>query len=109
MSGSTGNSGYTGNTGYTFSMAIGWIFLIGGVVFMVFLDDNRFLFGIPYLLLGLLIVGGMWSGRRRRRAREAAEAAAEAQAAERARVPDGSLDDGAVGRTGLADAPADRP
>lgn len=61
-------------TGFIFSYTIGLIFLVGGILFILFLDDNRFLFGIPYLVLGLLIVVGMHSGRRRRRAREAREA-----------------------------------
>lgn len=74
------------STGFVFSLAIGFIFLIGGIAFMLFLDEHRFLFGIPYTLLGLLIVVGMLDGRRRRRvreAREAAEAAEQAQLAER--------------------------
>jgi hypothetical protein len=62
------------NTGFVFSYAIGLIFLIGGLLFMVALDDNRFLFGIPYFVLGLLIVVGLHMGRRRRRAQEAREA-----------------------------------
>ena len=36
------------NTGYVFSYAIGLIFLAGGILFMVMLDENRFLFGVPY-------------------------------------------------------------
>ncbi len=74
------------STGFVFSLAIGFIFLVGGIAFMLFLDEHRFLFGIPYTLLGLLIVVGMLDGRRRRRvreAREAAEAAEQAQLAER--------------------------
>ncbi|MCB0881191.1 MAG: hypothetical protein KDC33_03100 [Thermoleophilia bacterium] len=74
-------SDYSGNTGFLFALIIGWIFLIGGIVFMVFLDDNRFLFGVPYALLGLVIVVGMIDGRRRRVARERREEA-EARAAE---------------------------
>lgn len=66
------------NTGVLFSYAIGWIFLLGGILFMVALDENRFLFGITYTLMGVVIVGGMYSGRKRRKRREAAEAAAEA-------------------------------
>lgn len=62
-------------TGFIFSYAIGLIFLVGGVLFMIFLDDNRLLFGIPYVVLGLVIVVGMTSGRRKRKAREAREAA----------------------------------
>jgi|GEM_PF-651545 len=65
-------------TGLIFSYAIGLIFLVGGVLFMVFLDENRFLFGIPYTLMGVLIVYGMYSGRRRRIARERREAELEA-------------------------------
>ncbi len=72
----------SGNTGYVFSLAIGFIFLIGGIAFMLFLDEHRFLFGIPYTLLGLLIVVGMLDGRRRRRVREAREAAEQAEQAE---------------------------
>jgi hypothetical protein len=71
-------------TGVIFSYAIGLIFLIGGIVFMLFLEDNRFLFGVPYTLMGVAIVGGMYSGRKRRRRREAEAAALDA--AERART-----------------------
>ncbi len=71
-------------TGVIFSYAIGLIFLLGGIVFMVFLDDNRFLFGVPYTVMGLAIVGGMYSGRKRKKRREAEEAALDA--AERARA-----------------------
>jgi hypothetical protein len=56
-------------TGLIFSYAIGWIFLAGGILFLLFLDQNRLLFGIPYILMGLLIVGGIHASRRRRRAR----------------------------------------
>lgn len=57
-------------TGLILSYAIGLIFIVGGLVFLVFLDDNRVLFGVPYLLLGLLLVGGVWASQRRRRTRE---------------------------------------
>ncbi len=67
-------------TGLILSYAIGLIFIVGGLVFLVFLDDNRVLFGVPYLLLGLLLVGGVWASQRRRRAREAAEPDAGADA-----------------------------
>jgi Ca2+/Na+ antiporter len=66
-------------TGLIFSYAIGLIFLVGGIVFILFLDDNRFTFGIPYLVLGLTIVYGMYSGRKRKKRREAREAAAMAE------------------------------
>lgn len=55
-----------------FSYAIGLIFAIGGLVFLIGLDDNRYLYGIPYLLMGVLIIGGVMGAQRRarRRARE---------------------------------------
>lgn len=54
-------------TGLIFSYVIGLIFLVGGVLFLLFLEENRFLFGIPYALLGLLIVVGIHMSLRRRR------------------------------------------
>lgn len=62
-------------TGVLFSYAIGLIFAVGGVIFLIGLDDNRFLFGIPYLLIGAVILGGVAASQRRlrRRATEAAE------------------------------------
>jgi drug/metabolite transporter (DMT)-like permease len=56
-------------TGVIFSYAIGLIFAVGGVLFLAFLDENRFLFGIPYLLLGLVILGGVAASQRRMRRR----------------------------------------
>lgn len=52
-------------TGVIFSYLIGLIFAIGGVLFLVGLDDNRFLYGIPYLLIGLVIIGGVAASQRR--------------------------------------------
>jgi hypothetical protein len=61
-------------TGVIFSYAIGLIFAIGGVVFLIGLDTNRYLYGIPYLVLGLLIIGGVAASQRRmRRKAEARE------------------------------------
>jgi drug/metabolite transporter (DMT)-like permease len=60
-------------TGVFFSYAIGLIFAVGGIVFLIGLDDNRFLFGIPYLLIGLVILGGVAASQRRMK-RKAAEA-----------------------------------
>lgn len=65
-------------TGFIFAYTIGLIFLAGGLLFMLFMDENRFLFGIPYFVMGVLIVYGMHSGRRRRIARERREAELEA-------------------------------
>ena len=59
-------------TGVIFSYAIGLIFAVGGVMFLIGLDDNRFLYGIPYLLIGLVILGGVAASQRRAR-RKAAE------------------------------------
>jgi hypothetical protein len=60
-------------TGVIFSYAIGAIFAGGGIAFLVALDDNRFLYGIPYLLMGLVIVGGVYASQRRARRRGDAE------------------------------------
>ena len=56
-------------TGVFFSYAIGLIFAVGGILFLALLDENRFLFGIPYLLMGLVIVGGVAASQRRVRRR----------------------------------------
>ncbi len=62
-------------TAVTFSYGIGLIFAIGGLLFLIALDENRYLFGIPYLVLGLVIVGGVRASQRRgrRRAQEGGE------------------------------------
>jgi drug/metabolite transporter (DMT)-like permease len=52
-----------------FTYLIGAIFAVGGIVFMVALDDNRFLFGIPYLLIGLVMLYGVYAVQRRARKR----------------------------------------
>lgn len=51
---------------YIFTYLLGLIFLVGGVLFVLFLDDNRLLFGIPYVVIGLLLVVGAHMGLRRR-------------------------------------------
>jgi drug/metabolite transporter (DMT)-like permease len=56
-------------TGVIFSYAIGLIFAVGGIVFLIGLDDNRFLYGIPYLLIGLVIIGGVHASQRRMKRR----------------------------------------
>ncbi len=56
-------------TGVIFSYAIGVIFAVGGILFLALLDENRFLFGIPYLLMGLIIIGGVAASQRRVRRR----------------------------------------
>jgi hypothetical protein len=56
-------------TGLVFSYAIGLIFTVGGLIFLFALDDNRLLFGIPYLVMGVLMLGGIWASQRRRRRR----------------------------------------
>ncbi|HMN98451.1 MAG TPA: hypothetical protein PKD59_03470 [Miltoncostaeaceae bacterium] len=52
-------------TGVIFSYAIGLIFAVGGIVFLVGLDENRLLYGIPYLIIGLVIIGGVMASQRR--------------------------------------------
>ena len=56
-------------TGVIFSYAIGLIFAVGGIAFLIGLDDNRFLYGIPYLLIGLVIIGGVHASQRRMKRR----------------------------------------
>jgi len=68
------------STGVIFSYAIGLIFSIGGLIFLVGLDANRYLYGIPYLLIDLVIIGGVASSQRRMK-RKAAEQAASEEAA----------------------------
>lgn len=53
-------------TNLVFSYLIGLIFLIGGILFIVFLDDNRYLFGITYIVVGLVLVVGTHMAIRRR-------------------------------------------
>lgn len=67
------------STGLFLSYAIGIIFFLGGILFLLFLDERRFLFGIPYLIMGGLMVGGVWASQRRRRRAEAEEARRRAQ------------------------------
>jgi hypothetical protein len=56
----------SGTTGLLLSYALGAIFAVGGLLFLVFLEENRLLFGIPYRLLGILLIGGLRASRRRR-------------------------------------------
>ncbi len=53
-------------TGLILSYALGIIFAVGGILFIVLLDERRFLFGVPYLVLGLLLIGGVRASQRRR-------------------------------------------
>ena len=57
-------------TGVLFSYAIGVIFTIGGLLFLIALDDNRLLFGVPYLIMGLVILGGVAASQRRTKRKE---------------------------------------
>jgi hypothetical protein len=56
-------------TGVIFSYAIGLIFAVGGIVFLVGLDENRLLYGIPYLIIGVVIIGGVMASQRRTKRR----------------------------------------
>jgi hypothetical protein len=58
-------------TGVLFSYAIGAIFTIGGLLFLIGLDDNRLLYGIPYLIMGLVILGGVAASQRRMKRKQA--------------------------------------
>jgi hypothetical protein len=39
-------------TGIRFTHLLGAVFVVGGIVFMLFLKEHRFLFGIPYVVIG---------------------------------------------------------
>jgi cytochrome c-type biogenesis protein CcmH/NrfF len=69
----------SGTTGFIFSYAIGLIFLIGGILFIVVLDQNQLLFGIPYIVLGVVILVGLHMGRRRRKRQQAEDALLDAE------------------------------
>lgn len=60
-------------TGLIFSYALGAIFALGGIAFMLFLDTNRYLFGVTYLVMGLALLYGVHASQRRRAARAARE------------------------------------
>ena len=47
-------------SGVFFTWLLGLIFVVGGVVFLLFLGDNNLLFGLPYLVIGLLLCYGAW-------------------------------------------------
>lgn len=61
-------------TGLILSYALGAIFAIGGLLFMILLDERRFLFGVPYLVLGVLLIGGVRASQRRRGSRGSGDA-----------------------------------
>ena len=61
-------------TGIRFTHLLGAVFVLGGIVFMLFLEKMGFLFGIPYVVIGLILIGGA-SGVSRRAARAAKDQA----------------------------------
>ncbi|MBL6633137.1 MAG: hypothetical protein O3B97_01185 [Actinomycetota bacterium] len=63
-------------SGVFFTWLLGLIFVVGGVVFLLFLGENNLLFGLPYLVIGLLLCYGAW-----RLGKSAAKKAAEDAAA----------------------------
>ncbi len=69
----------SGTTGFIFAYAIGLIFLVGGILFLVLLSQNQLLFGIPYILLGIVILTGLHMGRRRRKRQEHDDALLDAE------------------------------
>ncbi len=50
-----------------FMYFIGAIFAVGGIIFMIGLEENRFLYGVPYLLIGLVMIYGVYGSQRRAR------------------------------------------
>ena len=61
-------------TGLILSYALGVIFAIGGLAFLILLDERRFLFGVPYLIMGILLIGGVRASQRRKHARQVDDA-----------------------------------
>ena len=57
-------------TGLILSYALGIIFVIGGLAFLLLLDERRFLFGVPYLIMGILLIGGVRASQRRKHIRQ---------------------------------------
>ena len=57
-------------TGLILSYALGIIFVIGGLAFLLLLDERRFLFGVPYLIMGILLIGGVRASQRRKHTRQ---------------------------------------
>lgn len=74
-------------SGLLFTWALGLIFVVGGLVFLFFLGDNNVLFGLPYLIIGLLLCYGAWRGGKAMRKRALQE---EAEAREAANTAEGN-------------------
>lgn len=66
-------------SGVFFTWFLGLIFVAGGIVFMVFLDGNNLLFGLPYLVMGALLCYGAWRLQVSVRKKAAAERAGSAE------------------------------
>ena len=47
-------------SGIFFTWALGLIFVVGGIVFIAFLDVNNLLYGLPYVVIGALLCYGAW-------------------------------------------------
>ncbi|MEI7521661.1 MAG: hypothetical protein WCK40_10000 [Thermoleophilia bacterium] len=45
-------------SGVFFTWFLGLVFVAGGIVFMLFLDVNNLLYGMPYLVIGALLCYG---------------------------------------------------
>lgn len=47
-------------SGVVFTWALGLIFVIGGLAFLLFLEVNNVLYGLPYIVIGALLCYGAW-------------------------------------------------
>lgn len=45
-------------SGIFFTWLLGLIFVVGGFVFIIFLDVNNLLYGLPYVVIGALLCYG---------------------------------------------------
>lgn len=77
-------------SGLFFTWVLGLIFVVGGIVFLAFLGDNNVLFGLPYLVIGLLLCYGAWRGGKGMK-RRAAAAEAEDETNDGPAPPEGGV------------------
>ncbi|MCX6410068.1 MAG: hypothetical protein NT143_06490 [Actinobacteria bacterium] len=66
-------------SGVFFTWFLGLVFVAGGIVFMVFLDVNNLLYGLPYLVMGALLCYGAWRLQVSAKKKAAAEQAGSAE------------------------------
>jgi len=66
-------------SGVFFTWFLGLVFVAGGIVFMLFLDVNNLLYGMPYLVIGALLCYGAFRLQMSVKKKAAAERAGSAE------------------------------